>query len=174
MTDLLTGVRPEQLAAPTPCGDWNVGELIEHLLAVEARIEALGARGDVSDMPRQLPLPEGDLADGFRAAAAEALAPWTDDRLTALVTEPWGQVPGAAALGGYVREHLAHGWDLAVATGQNPEADPALASAVLALTRQFLPAEPRGGFIPFDPVVASAPDAGPTEQLANWLGRVSR
>lgn len=63
-----------------------------------------------------------------------------------------------------------HGWDLAVATGQPSEADADLASAALALAARTLPAEPRGGHVPFAPVAEPSPDAGPTEQLANWSG----
>jgi hypothetical protein len=63
-----------------------------------------------------------------------------------------------------------HGWDLAVASGQDAEADPASATAVLVETRQVLPAEPRGGPIPFAAPVEPQHGAGPTEQLANWCG----
>jgi len=46
---------------------------------------------------------------------------------------------------------------------------------VLAVMTQTLLAEPRGvPNIPFDPVVESAPGAGPAERLANWAGRRSR
>ena len=66
-----------------------------------------------------------------------------------------------------------HGWDLAVATGQPSEADPALVEAVAGITRAFIPAEQRGGAVPFGPVVEPRPEAGPTERLANWSGRPS-
>ena len=57
-----------------------------------------------------------------------------------------------------------------VATGQSPEADPVTAEAALAETKRVMPAEPRGGPIPFAAPVAPQPGAGPTEQLANWCG----
>ena len=72
------------------------------------------------------------------------------------MTVPWGQVPGRAAVWGYLREALVHGWDLAVATGQRPEADPGTAEAVLAQMQRVLPAEPRGGPIPFAAPVSPA------------------
>ena len=84
---------------------------------------------------------------------------------------PWGSVPGAGAIWGYLNETLVHGWDLAVATGQPSEADPDLAGAALAAAQRFIPAGPRGPEVPFGDAVSPAPDAGPTEQLANWSGR---
>jgi uncharacterized protein (TIGR03086 family) len=78
--------------------------------------------------------------------------------------------PGRAAVLAYTSETLVHGWDLAVATGQDPEAGPAVAGPVLAAMQRFLPAEPRGGPIPFDAPVQPGAGAGPTEQLANWCG----
>ena len=36
---------------------------------------------------------------------------------------------------------------------------------------RFLPPERRGGPVPFGPVVAVPPEAGPYAQLAGWLGR---
>jgi uncharacterized protein (TIGR03086 family) len=108
----------------------------------------------------------------YRAAAARAEAAWADDaKLDALVEVPWGKVPGRIAVSGYVQEILAHGWDLATATGQPTELDPELASWVLALARRILPPEPRGGEVPFGPVIEVPPDAGPYARLAAWLGR---
>ena len=65
-----------------------------------------------------------------------------------------------------------HGWDLAVATGQDSEADPELAEAVLAGRAAGRSRPSRAaGHVPFAAVVESAPGAGPTERLANWSGR---
>jgi uncharacterized protein (TIGR03086 family) len=72
---------------------------------------------------------------------------------------------------GYIQEVLTHGWDLAQATGQPTELDPELATWVLAVARRILPPEPRGGEVPFGPVIPAPPGAGPYTQLAAWLGR---
>jgi uncharacterized protein (TIGR03086 family) len=65
---------------------------------------------------------------------------------------PWGQVPGRAALAGYVQEIVMHGWDLARATGQQTELAPELAEFALAFAHRALPPEPRGGELPSGPV----------------------
>ena len=78
---------------------------------------------------------------------------------------------GAAALAAYAGELTVHSWDLALAIGRADLLDPALAEAALPAYQAFVPAAPRGGDIPFGPVVEAGPDAGPYERLAAWTGR---
>jgi uncharacterized protein (TIGR03086 family) len=173
---LLQAVRPEHLDAPTPCPDFDARTLAGHLVATVDRARVLGEGGD----PRTSPfIVSGVADDGFATAYGEAIekmwsvwaAPAGDAILDREVTAPWGSVPGWAALYGYLNETLVHGWDLAVATGQAAEAPREIAEAALAAAPRTLPAEPRGGHVPFAPPVPPAPDAGPTERLANWNGR---
>ena len=170
--DLTAHVPAARLTGPTPCPEWDVRGLLGHLVATVDRARVIGEGGDPNVMPRVVAgVVDDGWVDALPAAQDKAAAVWADDaRLDAPVTVPWGQVPGRAALFGYLREALVHGWDLAVATGQDVEADPATAAAVLAETRRVLPAAPRGGPIPFAPPVQPQPGAGPTEQLANWCG----
>ncbi|WP_158068521.1 hypothetical protein [Serinicoccus sp. CUA-874] len=50
-----------------------------------------------------------------------------------------------------------------------------MSEQVLPMIKEFLPAETRPeDWIPFDAPVQPASDAGPTERLANWLGRTTR
>lgn len=171
---LIDGISPDQLSNPTPCGQYDVRGLLEHLLAVQLRVQQIGESGELDNAPAQLPLPDDDIAAAFREAATKASDAWRDDeRLTATVSPPFGTMPGGAAIGGYVSEHVTHGWDLATATGQNAEADPALAAVAMGAMQKALPDGPRDG-LPFGPAVAPADDAGPTERLANWTGRTSR
>jgi uncharacterized protein (TIGR03086 family) len=169
---VVRGVDPAALDGPTPCSEYDVRTLLGHLVATVDRARAIGEGGD----PRMMPtVVAGVLDDGWADALAATTdkmwAVWGDDALLDRpVTVPWGTVPGRAAMWGYVNEALVHGWDLAVATGQDAEADPDLAEAALAGAQAKIPADRRGGPIPFADVVEPASDAGPTERLANWSG----
>jgi uncharacterized protein (TIGR03086 family) len=171
---LVRGVRPEQLAAPTPCSELDVRALLAHLVATVNRAAAFGRGVDAGSVPWSVPeLPGDDWSSAYQEAIDAMWAVWRDgtERLDRTVRAPFGEVPGRAALMAYTSETLVHGWDLAVATGQSAEADPAVVAPVLALMQRFLPAEPRGGHIPFAPPVPPRDGAGPTERLANWCGR---
>jgi uncharacterized protein (TIGR03086 family) len=63
-----------------------------------------------------------------------------------------------------------HTWDLATATGQRPQWDAAVVASCVAGMRR-LPAEPRGGLMPFAPVVPTGPDAPDIDKLVAWYGR---
>jgi uncharacterized protein (TIGR03086 family) len=170
--DVAAHVPADRMADKTPCTGWNVRELLGHLVATVDRARVVGEGGDPNPMPRVVTgVADDGWPDALRAAEARMKAVWADDaRLDAPVTVPWGRVPGRAAVWGYAREALVHGWDLAVATGQDVEADPATAAAVLAEAKRSIPASPRGGPIPFAPPAEPRPGAGPTEELANWCG----
>lgn len=175
VAELLANLRPEQLHEPTPCADFDVTELIEHLLAVQERIRGIAVDGNVDDAPFTLAFEDENLIEDFAHRIQESAAAWEawqeDELWTKTVTAPFGTVPGGAALMVYTSENLTHGWDLAVATGQDAEADGVFVEPILAGMRNALPADNRGEDIPFNPVVEPAEGAGPTEQLANWLGR---
>lgn len=170
---LVAAVRPAQLDDPTPCTEFDVRGLLSHIAGAVTRAAITGEGGDAVAFSGQVDnVPDDGWLAAYRAAAARATAAWTDDaRLDALVTVPWGTVPGRAALAGAVQEVLTHGWDLATATGQQAEGDPELATWTLEFARRALPPERRGGPVPFGPVVPVPPGAGPYAQLAGWLGR---
>jgi uncharacterized protein (TIGR03086 family) len=167
---IIAGVRPDQAGLPTPCADWDVRTLVSHMAGGVTRIALVGEGADALSLP-----PFTDLGDDwpatYRAAGARAAAAWSDDtKLDAIFAVPWGKVPGRIAVAGYVREVIAHGWDLAVATGQPSELDPELGRYALDLSLQTLPADAREG-IPFGPVTPTPEGAGTYAQLAAWLGR---
>lgn len=172
VTDLIANVTDDQLDRPTPCTEFDVRALIGHLIGTGKRGVAIGEGGDLLAIPAA---DDRHDAQTYRELTERASSLLSDDsRLGEMVTVPWGTIPLAGAVWGYVSETLTHGWDLAVATGQHAETDPAIVEPTLAVAKQFIPAEIRQlDDIPFGPVVESRPEAGPTEKLANWTGRES-
>lgn len=174
VASLLEGVRAQHLADPTPCADFDVDALVRHVFGVADRLVVMGAGRPASDAASSISALPDDVVGAYRARAEQGRAAWADPAALGRVVEaPFGAVPGAALLGVYLAENLTHGWDLATATGQDAEADPALVGPAYATMRQVLPPTGREGF-PFAAPVEPASDAGPTERLANWTGRVSR
>lgn len=167
---IIAAVRPEQAGLPTPCSEWDVRTLLSHMVGGVTRSALVGEGADALSLPPFAGTGE-DWAAEYRAAGERAAAAWADDaKLDAVFAVPWGKVPGRVALAGYVREVVAHGWDLAVATGQETELDQELGAFALEVSQRSLPAAGREG-IPFGPVVAPPAGAGVYAQLAAWLGR---
>jgi uncharacterized protein (TIGR03086 family) len=170
---VLAAVRQDQAGLPTPCAEWDVRTLASHLVGVIVRVALIGEGADALSVPPFAGLSEdpAEWTAPYRDATARAAAAWADGaKLDAMFAVPWGKVPGRVALAGYVREVLAHGWDLAVATGQETELDQELGAFGLEVARRSLPAGDRAG-IPFGPVVEVPAGAGTYAQLAAWLGR---
>lgn len=170
--ELLVGIGAQQWGGPTPCPEFTVRELSGHLIATLDRARVIAEGGDFGAQPRVISdVPDEALAAAFGARLSGLRAAWTDAALAADVTVPPGVVvSGDAAVWKYANEILVHGWDLAVATGQQVEAPADVAQPVLDRAAGIIAADTRGGFIPFEPPVEPSADAGPTEQLANWNG----
>ena len=138
------------------------------------RAAHVGEGGRALDVPAHVTdVPDDGWPAAYQAAADRVLAAWADDdKLDREHSVPWGTIPGRGVIGGYLQEVLTHGWDLARATGQpTDDGDPALAGLAYAVARRYVPAEPRGGHVPFGPAMPAPADAGPYTRLAAWLGR---
>ncbi|MBJ6640489.1 TIGR03086 family protein [Streptomyces sp. DHE7-1] len=171
---LIKTVRPEDLARPTPCSEFDVRGLLGHVVGGTRRIAVVGEGGDGLAVD---PSTDGVADDGWAAAYDEVrvrvLGAWeSDERMVATVRVPWGEVPGHAALSGYVMEIVTHTWDLAEALGHPWELDPELAEFSLANARRVLPdSRPRDAATPFAARTGAPEGAGTYERLAAWLGR---
>jgi len=172
---ILKGVRPGDLAAPTPCSEWDVRDLLNHVIGTLWLSTALfsGQEPRYPMAPGGLPgtdLAGDDPAAAYADAAAAALAAaGTGDTLTRMHVTPLGEMPGPVLSGFTTLDVLMHGWDLARATGQPADLETAVAEHVLDFAHQALPAENRAGRIaPALPVPAGAPV---TDRLAGFLGR---
>lgn len=169
---LVGGTRSDQLAEPTPCTDFDVRTLLGHVLAVLRRAAHVGRGGDAFEVP-QVITDVHDWTAAFGRARAAVDAVWDDDALLdTTFTVPWAATtPGRDALTVWTQELAAHGWDLARATGRTSELDPALGDAALEIAQRYIPEQPRGGQIPFGPVMPVAAGADGYTRLAGYLGR---
>ena len=168
-------VRHDQAGAPTPCTEWRVQDLLNHVIGTLWLSEAL-----FSDRAPRYPmapggLPGADLAGqdpaaAYAEASAAALtAASAGDTLTRVHTTPLGDMPGPALAGFTILDILVHGWDLAKATGQPAALDDTLAAHVLAFAEQAITPDTRAPRI--GPALPAAVDAPLTDRLVAVLGR---
>lgn len=167
---LLDQVTPDQLGNATPCPDFTLKELLEHLVLVQRRCAAVGRGEHWSTVQQEAQT--GGWAESFGEASHQVMHAWTDGaKLGQAYEVPWGNFPGAAILIAYTAELAVHGWDLAQAAGLDYSIPDELLADALAGAK-FVPAEGREAEeIPFGPVVDPGPNASVLDQLAGWLGR---
>ena len=127
----------EQYNDPTPCSDWDVEALLEHVTSVIQHYMALpGGPNDPLPGPAAR---HGPYRQIFPPLASAAVAAWSQpDALERTCHHVMGDMPGWQALSIHVSDVLLHGWDLSVATGQDDTIDPVLADLALATLRDVL------------------------------------
>jgi uncharacterized protein (TIGR03086 family) len=162
---VLIHVTSDQLSSPTPCPEWDVRSLIDHVIAGNQRV-VQRAGGQVS------PLPE-DLGTALRVSARAAQETFTGQRALARSYQlPIGEVPGTTFIELRTSDLLVHAWDLAVATGQPTDLDSELAEYVLAFSTQMM-SRPglRGSGRPYGEEQRCADDRPAADRVAAFFGR---
>ncbi len=165
---LVAGVLPGQWSVPTPCSQWSVQQLVDHLVGMNRVFVAML---DEQPPPQRSERSADELAEAFTASAASLLHAF--DRPGVLEQQfrgPLGTMTGADRLQIRLYDLLAHGWDLARATGQPVDLLPDdVAEQSLAFVRgQLLDSARPGRFDPAQPVTDDAPAI---ERLVAFLGR---
>jgi len=174
---LIGGVGDDQWSNPTPCPEWNVRMLVNHLV-VGNRIFASILNGEPpAELAKLRQLHGTDVLEdspieAYRKAGAALQAAFSQPSVLERVFQaPIGPAPGAVLLHLRITELLVHGWDLARATGQPARLPDDLAEEELAFARGLsAPDVPRSGH-PFGPAQGVADDAPTIDRLAAYLGR---
>ena len=78
------------------------------------------------------------------------------------------EIPGLSI---YTCELTVHTWDLAKALGVEPQWYEPDVAACVQVMQMGMPSEPRGGDIPFGPVVQVPADAASIDKLVAWVSR---
>jgi uncharacterized protein (TIGR03086 family) len=140
---LLLGIIDDDLQSPTPCDDWTVGDLLDHIAEVsraltQAAQKLAEAPGTAAPLPPpsaerlpthwrgRIPVLLEDLATAWKNPAA-----WTGS------VQYGGTAMPAVAVGTEAANELTmHGWDVARATGQDFATDPRILEALIEFLSQ--------------------------------------
>jgi uncharacterized protein (TIGR03086 family) len=131
---VVAGVDPAQLAEPTPCPEWDVRALLNHLIlwtsySLERRAHGESVAPEL--MEHDFAAEPGFAAD-YRAQLDRALTAWADPAVWDRKLNVMGSATAATDVAALmVAEMVLHGWDLAVATGQQYTVPAATAEAAL-------------------------------------------
>ncbi|MGY1640805.1 TIGR03086 family metal-binding protein [Geodermatophilus sp. SYSU D00703] len=167
---VVAGVRDDQLDAPTP-SDIPVAGLLDHLVGLTHAFRMAAEKTPVPGAPE--PSAE-DLAPDWRCripAQLDALvAAWRRPQAWEGTAEAGGvTMPAFVAAAVALDEVLVHGWDLAVATGQDYVADESSVEACTGFAEQAAAGPPQPGL--FGPPVPVPDDAPPLHRLLGLTGR---
>lgn len=171
---ILNGVTDDQLAAPTPCERLTLSELVAHVGGLGVAFAA-AARKDFGELTDSPPGDEGYLLDDdwraqYPANLATLAAAWTRTDAWDGMTRVGGvDLPGEVCGLVGLAEVVIHGWDVAVATGQDYAVDDDVAEAVLAHIAGFAAEGPVEGL--FGPAVEIPSGAGIFDRALALSGR---
>lgn len=172
---LAEGVSDARLADATPCPQYSVGTLLGHLLGLAVAFRDAGRKdlGATTDTDPGTALPE--LAPGWREELPKVLDElaevWRDPRAWTGMTRAGGvDLPGDVAGAVVIDELVIHAWDLARATRQPYEPDPAALETAHAFLRAAAEEDDRGDGI-FGPVVTVLPEAPLLDRTVGLSGR---
>jgi uncharacterized protein (TIGR03086 family) len=169
---ILDTVTPGQLALPTPCVNWPVRELINHIVGATRYFADLAEWGS-SPQGQEWPVyAEGDFATSFGEQARRAIAAFSaPGAMERIMVTPAGPTSGSQCIQIVAGEIFVHGWDLARATGQ-ARPDDGVAEALLSSEWISLCDEVRkDGTAPFAAVIDVPVEASAADRLAGFLGR---
>jgi len=176
---LVAAVTEEQWDLPTPCSDWTVRQLINHVVGgnrLFTRVlsgEPLPPRDQLGARAREDQLGT-DPAAAYAASAADLLSALrAPGVLAGTYTVPAATLPGPAIVHLRTVETLVHGWDLARAIDRPAPFAQDLAEGELAFSRDLLGRIPEGRH-PFGPSQPVDDDAPAIDRLAALLGRDPR
>jgi uncharacterized protein (TIGR03086 family) len=117
----VTHVDAGQFGQPTPCTEWDVRALLNHLIlwtsySLEARAQGEAVSQDLMD--RDFAADPG-FAAGYQAQLDRAVTAWADPAMWERSLDVMGSpMPSADVAALNIAEMVLHGWDLAAATGQ--------------------------------------------------------
>jgi len=166
--ELISNIHPEQWSASTPCADWTVRQIVNHLIGMNRVFAAILA--DEPPPSRVDRISDDELDRAYAESAAALVAAFDQPGvLDRSYHGPLGAASGRDRLQIRLYDVLAHGWDLAHATAQPARFPEDVAEQSLSFARGQVSDEARHGR--FGPAQIVADDASAMDRLAAFLGR---
>ncbi len=165
---VIANISDDDLSKPTPCADYDVSALLDHLLHVVVEFQKLAVKHD-ADFSHTPNYP--DWRAQFPAETRKLVEAWgqpgADEGIAGNMQMPAQTVGGLALL-----DLTIHAWDLAQATGRSFEPDTEVFDEVSNLVEQMGPTAIEWNV--FKPPVEAPANASPMEQLLARTGRDPR
>ena len=166
-------ISPWQLTDPTPCDEFNVSDILDHMIVLGGSFGSLfrGEEPPEIDAPAVagwVPAPEftktmDDLLDAVHSPGA----------MERTVPTPLGEMPGETFARLVAFDGLIHGWDLASSVGADFEVPAQVVASVDEFARQALTDDMRDGDM-FKAATTPPTGASALEALAAFSGRSLR
>ena len=165
---IVAGITSDQLHASTPCDDYDVHGLLQHLIGGNFWVAPLVEGKTIAQVGDTLDR-EFD-TDHYNVSAQEADVAFSEPgAMQKPVAVSYGPVPAEVYAGHRFLDVLIHGWDLAKATGQDTTLDPELVDACFEVIAPQMDMLKASGM--FGTEVKVAADADNQTKLLALLGR---
>lgn len=176
--EVVTGVKQSQVQDPTPCSEWDVCGLLNHLIG-GLEFTAGCITGDVPNIrPNEAEssyMGETDvtvLIRAYHAGVDRALELAANPgALDQTATTPFGEMPVERIMMGTVMDQLVHCWDLARATGQDTSLDTGMVEFAygMLVSGGFADMGRQAGFVG---AAVPVPDSASTQdKMIGYMGR---
>ncbi|MBA2725723.1 MAG: TIGR03086 family protein [Actinobacteria bacterium] len=167
-------VKDDQWVDATPCTEWNVRDLINHIVNEARWVPPLLAGKTIAEVGNAL---DGDLLGSNpheawdKARDEELQAVKTLGALDQKVHVSWGDIPAGEYLAQVLMDHVIHAWDLARAIGADDKLDDELVEYCYDVAKPM--EEMLRGSGLYGNEVSVADDAGTQKKLLALVGRTT-
>ena len=170
----LTGLAVADLARATPCAQWNLGDLLGHMLG-QNRALAAAVAGGGSDLAARRPvIPGPDPATELARTERELVAAFADHGMGGVVwmpeLSPSAPIPARIALLAHLIDTVVHGWDVAASRSRSYAVPADLLAVATSVAQRIPDGAGRGPGAAFGP--ARSTDG--TDALGDLLARLGR
>jgi uncharacterized protein (TIGR03086 family) len=161
------GIDDERLSDPTPCAQFQVRDLMNHLFQVVVNFRALATKQAV-DFDSKPDFLEGDWRNRFADETRRLVDAWSDPAAMEGISPRMG-LPQPLVANLVLVDLTVHGWDLSQSTGQAYTPSAEVVAAVTPFTEQMAPMGRERGV--FAEMTEFPPDADEFTRLLALTGR---